>query len=81
MPAWEVVMLLVRLEMLVRFLMICDVVCIIGNPNLVYLLERGLLCVLVGREIGLWVIGIVGELFLSLQDECMLKVFFLAFRI
>ena len=31
----EVVMLLVRFKMLVRFLMVCDVVCIMGIPNLV----------------------------------------------
>ena len=37
MPAWEVVMLLVHLEMLVKFLMVCDVVCMIGILNLVNL--------------------------------------------
>ena len=38
MPVREVVMLLVRFEMFVKFLMVCDVVCIIGIPNLVNLL-------------------------------------------
>ena len=37
MPAWEVVMLFVHLEMLVKFLIVCDVVYIIGIPNLVNL--------------------------------------------
>ena len=37
MPAWDVVTLLVRFEMLVRLLMVCDVVCMIGIPNLVKL--------------------------------------------
>ena len=53
MPAYEVVMLLVRFEMLLEFLMISDVVCIIGIPNLVNLSLRGFLRVLVGRKIGL----------------------------
>ena len=34
MPAWEVVSLLVRFVMFVRFLMVCDMVCMIGIPNL-----------------------------------------------
>ena len=42
------VSLLVRFEMFVRFLMVCDMVCMIGIPNFV-----NLLYVLVGREIGL----------------------------
>ena len=58
-PAWEVFTLLVRLEMFVNFFMVCDVACIIGIPNLVNLSSRDFLCVIAGREIGLWVIGIV----------------------
>ena len=37
MPVWEVVMLLVFFEMFMRFLMVCDVVCITGIPNSVNL--------------------------------------------
>ena len=37
MPASKVISLLVHFEMLVRFLMVCDVVCMIGIPNLVSL--------------------------------------------
>ena len=51
----------------------------IGIPNLVSLSLNGL-CVLVGREIGLWVVGIVGLFFLDLFDVCILKAFFLAFN-
>ena len=57
MPVWEAVSLLVGFEMFVRFLMVCDVVCMIGIPNLVSLSYSDLLCVLAGREIGLWVMG------------------------
>ena len=49
-------------ELFVRFLMVCDVVCIIDVYNLDNLSSRGSLCVLVGREIGVWIIGIVGVL-------------------
>ena len=59
--------------------MVCDVVCMIGILNLVNLSERGLLCVLVGREIDLWIMGIVGVFFLSLFDECILRAFFQVF--
>ena len=37
----------------VRLLKVCNVVCMIGIPNLVNLSSRGLLCVLVVTEIGL----------------------------
>ncbi len=46
-------MSLVRLEMLVKFLMVCDMVFIISIPNLVNMSLKGLLCMLVGRETGL----------------------------
>ena len=72
--------LLVRFEMLVRFLMIGDVVCMIGIPNLVNLSKRGLLCVLVGWEIGLWVMRIVRLFFWNLFDECILRALFLTFN-
>ena len=55
--------------------MIFDVVCIIGT-NLVNLSSRYLLCALVSREIGLYVIEIVGFFLLSLFDECMFRAFF-----
>ena len=32
----------------------------------------------VGREIGLWAMGIVGLIFFDLFDECILTAFFLA---
>ena len=38
-------MLLAHFEMLVRFLMVCDVVCIISIPNLVNLSWRYVVCV------------------------------------
>ena len=76
MPMWEVVALLVRFEMLVRFLMVYDVLYMIGIPNLVNLSKRGLLCVLVGREIGLRVMEIVVLFSLSLFDECIIRPFF-----
>ena len=53
-------------------------VCIIGIPNLVSLSWSAMLCVLVGREIGLWVMGMVGFVFFGLFDECILRAFFLA---
>ena len=56
--------------------MVCDVFCMIGIPNLVCLSSSGLLCVLVGREIGLWVLGIVRLSFLGLFDECILRACF-----
>ena len=40
-----------------------------------------MLCGLVGREIGLWVMGIVGLFFSGLYDECILRAFFLVFNI
>ena len=52
MPAWEVVMLLERLKILVRFFMVSEVHCIIGIPNLFNLSLKGLLYMLVGKEIG-----------------------------
>ena len=39
-----------------------------------------MLCKFVGREISLWVIGIVGLVFFGLLDECILRAFFLAFN-
>ena len=56
--------------------MVCDVICMIGIPNLVSLSERVMLCVLVDREICLWVMGIVGLVFFGLFDECILRSFF-----
>ena len=38
MSAWEVVSLFIRFVMFVRFLIVCDLVCMIGIPNLVSLL-------------------------------------------
>ena len=49
----EVVMLLVHLEILVRFLMVCEEVGIIGIRNIVNLSLKGSLYILVGREMGL----------------------------
>ena len=37
------VALLVRFEMLVRFVMVCNMFCMIGIPNLIHLSQRGLL--------------------------------------
>ena len=65
-------MLLVRLEML----MVCDVVYIIGIPNLGNLSWKGSLYMLVGRKMGVWLIGIVGVIFFSLFDKCILRAFF-----
>ena len=39
-----------------------------------------MLCVFVIREIGLWVMGIVGLVFFGLFDECIFRAFFLAFN-
>ena len=39
-----------------------------------------MLCVFVGREIGLWVMGIVGLVFFGLFHVCILRAFFLAFN-
>ena len=49
-----------------RFLMFSDVICMIGIPNLVSLSKSSMLFVLVGREIGLWVMGIVELFFFGL---------------
>ena len=46
------VSLLARFEMFVRFLMVCDLVCMISIPNLINFSKVGVLCVLVGRETG-----------------------------
>ena len=35
-----------------------------------------MLCLLLDREIDLWVIGLVGLVFLGLFDECILRAFF-----
>ena len=71
--AWNGVYTLVRV--------VCDMVCMIDIPNLVSLLYSAMLCMLMGREIGLWVMGIVGLVFLGLFDECILRTFFfLAFN-
>ena len=47
----------------VKFFMVCDVVCTIDIPNSVNLSLRDLMYVLVGWEISMWVIGIVGVFF------------------
>ena len=39
-----------------------------------------MLCMFVGREIRLWVTGIVGLVFFGLFDKCILRAFFLAFN-
>ena len=70
------VSLLARLEVFVRFLMVCDLVCMISIANLINLSKIGVLCVFVGREKGLWVMGIVGLFSLSLFDKCILRAFF-----
>ena len=50
--------------------MVCDVVCVIGIPNLGSLSQSAMLWVFIGREISLWVMGIVGLVFFGLFDEC-----------
>ena len=61
--------------MFVMFLMACDVVYMIGIPNLVSFSLSALLCVLVRRGIGLWAIEISGLFFLGLFDECILRAY------
>ena len=51
--------------MFVKFLMVCDVVCMISILDLFSLSYSAMLCVLVGREIGLWMM-----VFFGLFDEC-----------
>ena len=45
-------------------------------PHLIYTYIYILLCVLVGRKLGLWVKGIVGLIFFGLCNECILRAFF-----
>ena len=67
------VALLVCFKMLVTFLMVCNMVCMIGIPNLVNLSKRDLLCVLV--DIGLLLMRIAGGIFLISIDEFLLRAF------